>query len=133
MELQTDRCQFLVNCLDLSEAAQVDGARWERFQLDHLNDDGQLRIEDKARQIAWSFTVAAEALANAVLYAESTIFVSINLEEAREKVRYAKRILENLNVGGLPSSLPITSWAWNLPMAGAFSHCRAVHRVARRE
>lgn len=98
MELQTERCEFLVDCLDLSEAAQVDNAQWEHFQLNHLNDDGQLRIEDKARQIAWSFTVAAEALANAVLYAESTIFVSINLEEAREKVRYAKRVLENLNL-----------------------------------
>lgn len=102
MELRTERAEFLVECLDLPTAAEADDARWERFQIEHLNDDGTLRLEDKARQIAWSFTVAAEALANAVLYEESTIFVSINKEEAQEKILYAKRVLENLNVGRLP-------------------------------
>lgn len=102
MRLLTERAEFLVDCLDLPEAAQVDDARWERFQLDHLNDDGTFRIEDKARQIAWSFTVAAEAIANVALAEESTIFVSINLEEAREKVRYAKQVYENLSISGLP-------------------------------
>lgn len=102
MRLLTERAEFLVECLDLPEAAQVDGARWEQFQLAHLSDDSTFRIEDKARQIAWSFTVAAEAIANAILESESTIFVSINLEEAREKVRYAKSVYENLGMGGLP-------------------------------
>ncbi len=100
MDLLTERAEFLVDCLDLPAATQVDGAKWERFQIAHLNDDGLLRIEDKARQIAWSFTVAAEAVAVAVLEGESTIFVSINLEEAREKTRYAKSVRENLTIGG---------------------------------
>ena len=102
MRLLTERAEFLVECLDLPEAAQVDGAVWERFQIAHMNDDGLMRIEDKSRQIAWSFTVAAEAVACAILDAESTVFVSINKDEASEKVRYAKRVYENLEVSDLP-------------------------------
>lgn len=102
MKLLTERAEFLVECLDLPEAAQVDDAVWERFQIAHLNDDSPFRIEDKSRQIAWSFTVAAEAVANAVLDRESTVFVSINLDEAKEKTRYARRVYENLQIGGLP-------------------------------
>ena len=103
MQLLSERCEFLVECLALPEAAEVDTAQWERFQIAHLNDDSVMRIEDKSRQIAYSFTVAAEAVASAVLEAESTVFVSINLDEAGEKVRYAKRVYENLEVGGLPA------------------------------
>ena len=95
---QTERALFLLECLDLPEAAQVDDARWEDFQIDHLNDDSMFRIEDKARQIAWSFTVAAEAVANAVIGAESSVFVSINLDEAAEKIRYALSVYRNLYV-----------------------------------
>lgn len=103
MECRTNRALFLVECLDLPAAAEIDGITWEPFQTSLLNDDSLLRIEDKSRQIAWSFTVAAEAVANAVLdTAESTIFVSINQDEAAEKTRYAKRVLENLDIGGLP-------------------------------
>ena len=40
--------------------------------------------------------VAAEAVANGILYGEGTIFVSINLDEAKEKIRYAKAIIEAL-------------------------------------
>ena len=102
MQLLTERAEFLVECLDLPAASQVENAKWEPFQINHLNDDSTLRIEDKARQIAWSFVVAAEGVANAMLYGESTVFVSINHEEAAEKVRYAKLVYENLNIGGLP-------------------------------
>jgi len=103
VRLQTARAEFLVECLDLPEAAGVDDAVWEDFQINHLNDDATFRIEEKSRQIAWSFTVAAEAAANAMLEGESTIFVSINLEEAMEKIRYARRVYECLDVGGLPA------------------------------
>jgi len=96
------RAQFLVDNLDLPAASKVDDARWEHFQIAHLSDNGTLRIEDKSRQIAWSFTAAAEAVAEAVLEAAGTIFVSINLEEAMEKIRYAKDVLENLQISGLP-------------------------------
>ena len=100
--LKTLRALFLVQCLNLARATGIDDARWEGFQLAHLNDDGKFRIEDKSRQIAWSWLVAAEAVADAILDARDTIFVSINLEEAKEKIRYARRIYECLEVGGLP-------------------------------
>lgn len=96
------RARFLIDNLDLAEASQVEDARWEFFQLDHLSDDSTFRIEDKSRQIAWSFTIAAEAIANVVLDGVSSIFQSINLDEAQEKIVYARRIYENLRISGLP-------------------------------
>lgn len=98
----SERAAFLVDNLDLEAATGVDGARWEHFQLSHLNDDSIFRIESKSRQIAWSWTAAAEAVAEAVLYAAPSIFVSINLNEAVEKIRYARAIYESLEVGNLP-------------------------------
>lgn len=98
----SERARFLIDNLDLPEATQVDNARWEYFQLAHLSDDSTFRIEDKSRQVAWSFTVAAESIAEAILYRESSIFVSINLDEAKEKIRYARRVYENLRLSGLP-------------------------------
>lgn len=98
----TERAQFLIDNLNLPEATGVDGARWERFQIAHLCDDGPLRIERKSRQIAWSWVTAAEAVASAILAGESTAFVSINLDEAAEKLRYARRVYESLRLSGLP-------------------------------
>jgi phage FluMu gp28-like protein len=100
--LKTLRALFLVQNLDLERATGVEGARWEHFQIDHLNYDGTFSIEDKSRQIAWSWTVAAEAVANAILHRTGTQFVSINLEEAKEKIRYARQVLDSFRIGGLP-------------------------------
>lgn len=101
----TERAAFLVDNLNLEEATGVEGARWEGFQLLHLCDDGPFRIEDKSRQIAWSWLAAAEAAADAILDKRDAIFVSINQEEAKEKIRYARRVYESLarSVGGLPT------------------------------
>lgn len=98
----TKRAQFLIECLDLPEAASFEGARWERFQLAHLQDDATFRIENKSRQIAWSFLAAAEAMAEAVLEGRSSAFVSINLSEAAEKIRYARAVYQNLHGITLP-------------------------------
>jgi phage FluMu gp28-like protein len=98
----TERAAFLVDNLDLAEAAQFDGAVWEHFQLDHLQDDSTFRIEVKSRQIAASFLFAAEAVANVALYGISSLFQSISLDEAQEKIIYARRIYDNLQVRGLP-------------------------------
>ncbi|MEM7133196.1 MAG: terminase family protein [Chloroflexota bacterium] len=98
----TDRAVFLFHYLDLADASGVDDARWEHFQLAHLCDDSVLRIEDKSRQIAWSFLTAAEAIATAVLEKRDSIFVSINLEEAKEKIRYAKYVYQALKCKGKP-------------------------------
>jgi phage FluMu gp28-like protein len=91
---QTERCEFLVDVIDLEQATGVPGARWEHFQLAHLCDDSTFRIEDKSRQIAWSWLTAAEAVAEALLYERDSIFVSINQDEAKEKIRYARQIFD---------------------------------------
>ena len=96
------RRQFLVDNLDVEAASGVEGARWEPFQIAHLDDEGLLRIENKSRQIAWSWLSAAEAVADAILSGQSSIFVSINLAEAKEKIRYAKAVYDGLRIGRLP-------------------------------
>ena len=102
----TERATFLVENLNLPAASGVETARWEHFQLSHLMDNSRFRHEVKSRQIAWSFTAAAEAMALAILRTEGTspdsLFLSINLEEAKEKIRYAKAVYENLEIKGLP-------------------------------
>jgi hypothetical protein len=100
--LKTLRAKFLVQNLDLERATGFEGARWEHFQIAHLNDDSTFRIEDKSRQIAWSWLVAVEAIANAILHRTGTIFVSINLEEAKEKIRYARLALDCIRLSALP-------------------------------
>ncbi len=99
---KTERCDFLVQNLNLPKASGIEDAKWEHFQLDHLQDDSIFRIDDKSRQIAWSFTAAMEAVADAILNHRDSIFSSINHEEAKEKIRYAKAVYENLEIGGLP-------------------------------
>jgi phage FluMu gp28-like protein len=94
---KTQRCQFLVDNLDLPAATGYDGARWEHFQLAHLQDDSVFRNEVKSRQIAWSWLSAAEAVADGILNGTGSVFVSINLDEAKEKIRYAKNV-----IGALP-------------------------------
>lgn len=109
---KTRHAKFLVENLNLAKASGVDDAKWEHFQIDHLNDASPFRIEAKSRQIAWSFLSAMEAVGKAVCYAKlenrtalfqpDSIFVSINHEESKEKIRYAKAVYENLEIGGLP-------------------------------
>lgn len=93
---KTERCAFLVDNLDLEVATGYPGARWEGFQLEHLQDDNTFRTEVKSRQIAWSWVSAAEATADGILNGVGSVFVSINLDEAKEKIRYAKNIIEAL-------------------------------------
>lgn len=103
---RTERCQFLVDTLDLEAATDIPGAEWEPFQIAHLNDEGLLRIERKSRQIGWSWLAAAEAVANAILVPRaSAIFSSINREESAEKIRYAKQITEALHPSFRPQLL----------------------------
>lgn len=104
---------FLVDFLDMEAATGVSGARWEAFQLAHLDDDGTFRIENKSRQIAWSWLSAAEAIADAAGASitgtppRDSIFVSINQNEAAEKIRYARRIYETLAANpALAGALP---------------------------
>lgn len=98
----SERAQFLIDNLDWAGATGVEDARPEYFQLALWSDDSPFRIENKSRQIAWSWALAADFLADAILSAKDGVFVSISLEEAKEKIRYAKSIYEHLRVGGLP-------------------------------
>jgi len=95
---------FLVEYLDLPAATSNPDARWEVFQLQHLNNSNLLAIDTKSRQVGWSWNSAAEAVASAVLNKRDTsIFVSINQDEAREKLRYARQIVEALDDDVRPS------------------------------
>jgi phage FluMu gp28-like protein len=102
MRALTDRAQLLTEHLNLPNATGVEDAKWERFQVAHLNDDSTFRLENKSRQIAWSWLIAAEATAEAILDAQSSIFVSISLDEAKEKIRYARLVFDNLEGVHLP-------------------------------
>jgi len=98
----TKRAQFLVDNLDLPAASGVQSAQWEHFQIAHLCDDGLFRIENKSRQISWSFNCSAEATADALLEEQSSLFTSINIDEAKEKIRYVRDVLGNVKLRGLP-------------------------------
>lgn len=98
----SERAQFLIDNLDWEGATGVHDARPEYFQLALWSDDSPFRIENKSRQIAWSWALAADFTADALLNGRDGIFVSISLEEAKEKIRYAKAIYEHLQVAGLP-------------------------------
>jgi phage FluMu gp28-like protein len=99
----SERRRFLVENLDLPAATGVDGAEWEAFQLRHLDDESTFRIETKSRQIAWSWLAAAESVAYAVLDRQPSMYVSINQDEATEKIRYAKQIYSAIRLSGQPA------------------------------
>lgn len=97
------RFWFLHRFLDLPAATGDPDARWEPFQVEHLNNPSLLGITRKARQIGWSWLAAAEAVADAVLAPRSTsIFVSINQDEAKEKIRYAHAVIQGLRDAARP-------------------------------
>ena len=89
-----EKTAFAVEFIDIEEAAAASDVMWEPYQLEYLNlGNEQLAIWHKARQVAWSFTSALDAIADAFLYPGNPhIFVSINQDEAKEKIRYVKNI-----------------------------------------
>ena len=94
----SDRLAFLIEYLDLPEATGDPEAAWQPFQATYLTNLPLLSIDLKARQVGWSWTAAAEAVAEGVLEKRHTsIFVSINQIEAKEKIRYARQIIEALD------------------------------------
>ena len=89
---------FLVEYLDLPRAVGEDGANWEQFQLEHLNNRSVLAIDVKSRQAGESWLFSAESVADAILNPKTPhIFVSVNKVEAAEKIRYAKDVMEALD------------------------------------
>lgn len=99
----SDRLTFLIENLNLPEAVGDEEAGWETFQLQHINNPSIMSIDLKSRQVGWSWNSAADAVGDACTRKRSTsIFVSINQEEAAEKIRYAKQIMEALDPGVKP-------------------------------
>jgi phage FluMu gp28-like protein len=91
----TLKALFAIEFIDLPAAAQFESAQWETFQIGLLNNQTRFGIDTKSRQIAWSFSAALDAIADSrITPGHPYIFVSINLEEAKEKIRYAKAIIE---------------------------------------
>jgi phage FluMu gp28-like protein len=99
----SDNLVFLVEHLSLPDAVGDPDATWENFQLSHLNNPSLLAIESKSRQVGWSWLAAAESVASAINNPRVPhIFVSINQDEAGEKIRYAKAVIEALDVDVRP-------------------------------
>lgn len=94
--IATRRAMFLIENVDIEAATGIPGARWEYFQLAQFNDNSTFRIETKARQIAWSWAAAAESLAAAIVDGESSLYTSINLQEAAGKIDYARALYEHI-------------------------------------
>ena len=96
--LLSKRNWLLRKYLYLPEATGEPDARWEDYQFEYLNNENLLQIDSKARQVGWSWTAAAGAVADSILEKRSTsIFVSVNLDEAKEKRRYAAQIIASLD------------------------------------
>ena len=81
----------------LPEATGSPDAVWEDFQIDYLDlanaEEQTMLSASKTRQCGFSWLLAAEAVARAALHPGSlTNIVSINRDEAEEKIRYARLI-----------------------------------------
>lgn len=97
MRPQTLKADFL-EFIDLETASGIPGAKWEPFQVRYLNNETRWAIDVKSRQIAWSFTAALDAVIDGVLEKDTVhVFVSINQDEAREKIRYARAIIDAID------------------------------------
>lgn len=67
------------------------------YQVEFNECRARFRGVLKSRQTGFSFTFAAESLAKAHLKPEHTaIFVSYNLEDAKEKIRYARMLYDTM-------------------------------------
>lgn len=98
MSVLAPAATFLIEHLELTEATGDPDASWEVFQLQHLNNPHLFGITTKTRQGGWSWITAAEAVAiSAIVPRTTNIFVSLNQDEATEKVRYARQIIEALD------------------------------------
>jgi phage FluMu gp28-like protein len=70
---------------------------FEPYQLAFLSNESRFRWVTKARQVGFSFLLALEALARCHLRPKHTsVFVSYNLEDAKEKILFARHVYEEL-------------------------------------
>jgi hypothetical protein len=70
---------------------------FEPYQISFMRTPKKYRWVEKSRQVGYSFVFACEAVARCHLReAHTSIMVSYNLEDAKEKVNYARQIAEEL-------------------------------------
>ncbi len=70
---------------------------FEPYQVAFLRSTRKYRWIEKGRQVGFSFLFACEAIARCHLReAHTSVMVSYNLEDAKEKVNYARQIAEEL-------------------------------------
>ncbi len=134
MRVLTDKAQFAVEFLDLPSAARFPDAVWEPYQIAFLNTRSRFSLDAKARQVGWSFTCALDAVIDGILYPETPhIFVSINLEEAKEKIRYVNAVIEALDPPVRPKIVRDSQTTIELENGSRFvSHpCKAPRGKAR--
>lgn len=75
------------------------------YQRAYLADPSPLRAVLKARQMGFSWLFALEGLAHAIADNRFSIFVSLNREEAAEKILYARDMYDALSEGERPDLL----------------------------
>lgn len=83
----------------LSGLASIDGEalRLEPYQIAFLQNRSRFRWITKGRQVGFSFVFALEALARCHLRDKHTaVFISYNLDDAKEKVLMARQVHEEL-------------------------------------
>jgi phage FluMu gp28-like protein len=88
------------------EAAVDDNVVYNSMQIGLWNtrDDVMVSLDNKARQLGWSWCAAADGVAHAVLNPNALcIYVSYREDEAKEKIIYAKRIVAALRPDVRPS------------------------------
>lgn len=85
-------CDFGLRYFDLAECTH-EGAQWDAYQVKWLNCRDPFRSCNKARQVGFSFAVGGfESVMEALLQDNlTTILLSYNLDEAKEKILYAKK------------------------------------------
>ncbi len=63
------------------------------YQVEHMLDTSPFRHRDKSRQVGYSYVFAAESVAKSHLKTyQTSIFISMNQDEANEKIRYAESL-----------------------------------------
>ncbi|HEY3411929.1 MAG TPA: terminase family protein [Armatimonadota bacterium] len=91
----------------MAAAVRGSGHTLTDYQRAYLSDPSSLRAVLKARQTGFSWLFALEALGEAIANGRFSIFVSLNREEAAEKIIYARELYD-----GLPAEMkkPLARW-----------------------
>lgn len=116
---RTPRADLALRFFDIRQATGIDDSVWEPFQVETFNRTAMLVSINKSRQIGMSFTIAGDELCDGMIKNDHTVvMLSFNLEEAREKIIYAKKWWEARNPD--PSSVPLaeefdTNGVWRGP------------------